>query len=115
MRYHYILEGKEPRPAQLLEWATWFETANRTVARSEVAGLTISTVFMGLNQSMGIGPPLLFETMVFDETEPIDSMQIRYATWAEAETGHMDICEQLIEMDNLSKDMMIKSIERRGK
>lgn len=32
----YILEGHKPRPATLMEWATWYETADRIVKQETV-------------------------------------------------------------------------------
>ena len=50
-----------------LIWARWFETADRRVALTEVSGIRVSTVFLGLDYRFsGEGPPLLlFETMTF--------------------------------------------------
>lgn len=92
MSTHYILSGREAVPAKLLEWAKWFETADRHVAKTEVAtGIVVSTVFLGLDHRFGCdGPPLLFETMVFDDYGD-DGTQERYSTWAEAEAGHQRI------------------------
>jgi hypothetical protein len=70
----------------LLEWGRWFQTADRHVARTDLPGCEVSTVFLGLDHSWGGGPPVLFETMVFGG--PFDQAQERYSTWAEAEAGH---------------------------
>jgi len=85
----YILDGHTPvLCADLITWAMWFETAERTVARTETAdGARISTVFLGLDHRFGSdGPPLLFETMIFGGAQ--DGYQERYATWDEAVEGH---------------------------
>lgn len=86
MSEHYILEGHEPRPAELTEWAHWFETCDRHVAKDSVGDVNISTVFLGLNHNCGDGPPLLFETMIFGG--PHDQYQERCSTWAQAEEMH---------------------------
>lgn len=62
------------------------ETAERRVARTEIGPLTVSTVFLGLDHGSGKGPPVLFETMIFDGGE--DGYQTRCSTWAEAEIQH---------------------------
>ena len=83
----YVLRGRElVECVDLMEWARWFETAERHVARDEVGGVSVSTVFLGLDHQFGNGPPLLFETMIFGGTH--DQHQERYSTWAEAEQGH---------------------------
>lgn len=83
----YILQGQfaveEP---DLIKWAEWFGTADRTVGRSQLGDVVISTVFLDLNHQWGDGPPLLFETMVFGGD--FSDCQARYTTWAEAERGH---------------------------
>jgi hypothetical protein len=55
------------------------------VAYDVVDGVTVSTIFLGINTSF-IGPPRLFETMVFGGE--YDMEQERYSTWDEAEAGH---------------------------
>lgn len=87
---------------QISEWARWC-TAEREAGRSQhVAdeypepGLRVSTVFLGQDESgFGVGPPLLFETMVFDERGRVRGGAIRYATWDDAEAGHKRIVAAL--------------------
>lgn len=86
MNDKYILNGKEPVPASLLEWAAWFENADRNVARDRIGDVSVSTVFLAMNHSFGEGPPLLFETMIFGGEH--DQYQERFSTWEEAEAGH---------------------------
>jgi hypothetical protein len=60
------------------------------VASTEIPnGLTVSTVFLGLDHQRGDGPPLLFETMVFPDCE--DAW--RYSTWDQAGAGHDQVVE----------------------
>lgn len=59
---------KEPN---LLKWATWFKNADRTVAKTEIASLLVSTVFLGLDHNFSEGPPILWETMVFNNHESV--------------------------------------------
>lgn len=83
----YILDGHKPVAIDdLLEWGKWFETANRTVSKTKINDVEISTVFLGLNHNFGEGVPILFETMVFGGK--LDQEMERYATWEEAEEGH---------------------------
>ena len=89
----YKLIGRLPVPvADLLEWASWFETADRHVARTDVGPLHVSTVFLGLDHSFSNFPdttPILFETMIFGaDTDGLDHYCDRYASWDEAERGH---------------------------
>lgn len=68
MSGEYILEGRTPVPAKdMMEWAKWFEKADRVVRQTELkaSNVRVSTVFLGLDHSFTGGPPLLFETLVF--------------------------------------------------
>jgi hypothetical protein len=62
MSEHYILIGQTPIPVEpcdpstpegvagLLDWARWFEVADRRVSQTTVLGLCwVSTVFFGLD------------------------------------------------------------------
>jgi hypothetical protein len=69
-------------------WALWFENANRIVGYTQITSeCHVSTVFIGINHRFsGEGPPLVFETMIFEG--PLDGHQWRYSSWDDAETGH---------------------------
>ena len=89
----YILNGRVPVPcADLAEWAHWFTTANRQVARTEIGELILCTVFSGVDyRRFGAscpfdGPPLVFETMVFGDVT--GRYVARCSTWEEAEEMH---------------------------
>lgn len=89
----YILDGHTPVVENdLLKWGRWFETAKRHVAKHEINGLGVSTVFLGLDHNWNDeGVPILFETMIFGMDD--EEYQERYATWEEAEKGHEIACE----------------------
>ncbi len=88
----FILEGKTPKPVDdVLEWARWFEKADRRVAKTKVGVVKISTVFLGLDHSCGGSIPILFETMIFGGKH--NDYQERYTTWEEAEAGHLRAVE----------------------
>lgn len=86
---HYILEGKTIKVVDdLMEWARWFEKADRQVNKTDITDeISVSTIFLGLDHSFSDGPPLLFETMIFGGEH--DQYQDRYATYEEAEAGHI--------------------------
>ena len=89
------LEGKQPRLADdFADWALWFETSNRRVAFTQARYVSISTVFLGTDQSLLPGdPPVLFETKVFGGA--LDGDVRRYGTWDEAERGHREIVARI--------------------
>jgi len=73
----------------VLEWAQWFETAERTVAYDEIGESSVSTVFLGLDPLFGFderAAPVLWETMIFGAE--LHRERRRYATRDEALKGH---------------------------
>ena len=66
---------KQGNRMDVMEWAVLYEDMEyRRVARTMVDGGFISTVWMGLDHSMGAGAPMIFETMVFYENAPFDKI-----------------------------------------
>lgn len=79
------------------------DSAQRVVQKTRVKdGIgeewLVSTVFLVLDHNpLEEGPPLLYETMVFQTDpkrgiNPIDEYQERYSTREEAEAGHKRVC-----------------------
>jgi hypothetical protein len=106
----YILDERgEPMPCEdLIEWATWFETAegNRRVAGDQVGPYFISTIFLGLDYDHSLRPmadpltyrPLLWETMVFKDG-PVEVR--RYRSREAALAGHKEFVD-LIRLTELT-------------
>ena len=99
-RKKYMLRGREiVATDSLAVWAEWIEKADRHVAQTDIDGIWVSTVFMGLDHNWrGVGAPILFETMVFDHSVndedrwvEIEGYFARYSTFDEAERGHQEI------------------------
>lgn len=94
---NYILDqdGTAVPEPDVLKWAIWFGSADRTVAHDELPdGVVVSTVFLGIDHQFGDGSPLLFETMVFGGT--MDESQVRFTTRADALAGHQVMVNQLM-------------------
>ena len=93
----YILNKRgEPKKADLLPWARWYETADRQLAETRIEQTRISTVFLGLDHSFGLdGPPVLWETMVFGGK--LDEEQCRYTSKDDALTGHARMVKRVKE------------------
>jgi hypothetical protein len=88
----YILEENTPVYCNNgHEWAEWFEKAGdrRIVARDEIGGLLVSTVFLGVDPTASIDSPtpLLFETVIIRQGEVVANRGL-YPTWTMAEVGH---------------------------
>ena len=93
MSEFYILDGHNVVPAGLMEWGAMMEGEDRHVAVTEIGTSKVSTVFLGIDHSFGVGPPMLFETMVFGG--PMDQEQDRCSTWEQAEAMHKAMCERV--------------------
>ena len=95
MAAKFILKDRTPVVCHdLMEWANWFETADRNVAKTDVGHHRVSTVFLGIDHQFGHGEPLLFETMVFTAGDDGGDMK-RYSTWEDAEDGHWETVKRL--------------------
>ena len=91
---YFILEGETPKPVDMMTWAKWFETADRVIASDRIGKISISTIFLGLNHNFRENQsPLIFETMVFGGD--FDGEMLRYSTFADAESGHLQILEKV--------------------
>ncbi|WP_051768206.1 hypothetical protein [Sphingobium sp. DC-2] len=96
MTIYYKLVDRVPVECDMLEWAAFFETADRRVAQDTLAnGITVSTVFLGIDHRiLGDGPPLLFETMVWSggigSPAWVSLDMRRCSTWDEAVAQHAE-------------------------
>lgn len=104
---HYILKDKKIVVAKdILEWARFFEKRKqrRVGWKTCLDGITISTVFIGIDHGIFEDLPVLFESMVFPWPVGIsdyftkegnwDKEMNRYRTWEEAEKGHRELVDK---------------------
>jgi len=90
-----------------LEWARWFEKADRRVALTELAHCRVSTVFLGVDHSWrAYGPPVLWETMAFASGDWTDMEREgvfnRYTSLEAAKAGHEDAVRIAREMERVA-------------
>lgn len=97
MSKHYILDDDKNvvQISNIQRWGITFEDiekrrVDKTILEDDVE---VSTVFLGLDHQWGVGPPILFETMVFGGEW--DDYQERYSTWDEAVEGHKRTVEKI--------------------
>lgn len=88
--YYVLNEDHSVKPAELLEWAEFFEDHKKRIVKQErFLGMRVSTVFIGTDMAFFGGPPQVFETMIFPGSGPAADMYCdRYSTWDEAVAGH---------------------------
>ena len=98
----YILDG---RRAVLCDapraWAKWYVQVDRTVAKTVIQRVGVSTDFLGVDHRIGEGPPILFGTMVFGGKH--DGETDCYSTWEEAEAGHRKMCRKVFPSAHCTK------------
>jgi hypothetical protein len=83
MGEYYDFDGE---PITHLQWTELF-SGDRMVAFTEVDDWSVSTIWLGLDHSFGLGgSPLIFETMIFGG--PCDGEQWRYPNRHAALAGH---------------------------
>lgn len=104
---------RQNRPLDLMSWARLFEDKEYSrIATTDIDSIRVSTVWLGLDQNWR-PPPLIFETMVFDDgttetieiagythhySPPMDEFSRRYTTEAQALSGHDQVVAEIREM-----------------
>jgi hypothetical protein len=100
----YILKGNKPVPCyDLLEWAEWFEKADRHIGQFKYRGVFISTVFLGLDHNfLRSGDPILWESMVFYKGK--EQLQFRYDSYQSARFHHfMILSKEIVKINRFRK------------
>lgn len=99
MHDYYRLEGREVVRCSAIEhiWDTRNKGVHIEGGDTTINGVRVSTIFLGFDHNFNFlgGPatPILFETMTFADAEAVVPwVQLRYATYDEAEAGHAHIC-----------------------
>jgi hypothetical protein len=85
---YYKLVGRTPI---LVDMHTWARSEEPTphIGLDELGGVTVSTVFLGLDHNFfDEGPPILFETMIFGGIH--DGDMRRCSTYSQAEKMHAE-------------------------
>lgn len=92
---YYILERddrSEPTGVRKVddvrEWAEAYRDVDRSIKQERVGLFDVSTVFLGIDHNWSGGPPVLFETMVFQSWDRNDVFSERYCTVEQAQEGH---------------------------
>ena len=88
----YVMDA-EDNVVEVHDWMTWglfMEDQRRQIGYTQITSeCTVSTVFLGIDhRTWRKGPPVLFETMIFNGPEDIDGYTWRYASYDDAITGH---------------------------
>lgn len=94
--YYVLDERNQPKPATVAEFNTFMteHQIRKVVGRTELPdGVWVSTVFLGLDHAWGGGPPLLFETMIFEGR--YSEHMWRWHTRDEAVAGHLAVLDAL--------------------
>jgi hypothetical protein len=93
MENHTMKYNEEGEEIGLYEWTDLFE-GGRFHLKSKIGDFFVSTVFLGIDYNFGVGPPAIFETMVFHD-DYSDLPCERYSTKQEATDGHTAMCQRV--------------------
>lgn len=105
---------RQGSPRTIMDWSKMFEHEDRRVAKTPLWwGGYVSTVFLGLDNSFGGGPPLIFETMVFYNRSFSNIDLDRYSTEAEAIKGHAKMVSKWLNPFNVIRGLVLHWWERR--
>jgi hypothetical protein len=90
-------QGEPVVETDLLVWAKWFETENRSIATDIIGTCLVSTVFLGLDHNYDSrGGPVLWETMVFGGPAEVDHCRRRCSgTREQAEAMHFSVVNEV--------------------
>jgi hypothetical protein len=113
LRNFYVLDGHKPiRAKSVIEYANCLASDEKQVAKTLFDKTTVSTAFIGFNHASPWNEcePIVFETMVFGGD--FDRHCLRYSSWEEAEKGHADIVDFLLEY-NLDKKKIEEECQTR--
>jgi len=90
-------ENGNPKPcASIVAWGKWFEDIDsRRVCLTDIASCMVSTVFLGVDHGFGDGPPILWESMVFEDGSALEDYTNRYTSKEDAVKGHNEIVSRL--------------------
>ena len=87
---------KDGSPLSEAGWLEKLGDQYNRVAEDDCNGVWVSTVWLGLNHAYGSGPPVIFETMVFESKENLSELYCdRYHTLEEAEAGHLAVLTKI--------------------
>ena len=95
--FYKLDENHKPIPCSAAELGDpAFRDKSRIVQQDKIGKVRLSTVFLCIDHSfdsLGNGPPVLWETMIFGG--PRDQEQHRYTSHADALAGHLKILAEL--------------------
>ena len=100
MKPRYL--DRQGKPMGVRAWAGLLEDMDYKRVRETTLpdGKWVSTVWLGLNHNWGDGPPLIFETMVFNKGSSSDLDCTRYSTEAQAIKGHEEMVRKFTPKTN---------------
>lgn len=101
--YYILDENNKPVKVEqaFTDWANKFTEKMRRTAFDEIDGVSISTVFLGIDHSFGQGEPLLWETMCFSHNPDYDQYQERYTSHEDAMEGHRKCVKAVNDKESL--------------
>lgn len=109
--FMYVLVNGEPVPCDdTLEWGKFMHDSDRILARTTIerdgVETMVSTVFLAVDHSFCMdGPPILWETMVFQDNKACDAFTQRYANAEQAIAGHNYVLNEVVRRLDMGEDL----------
>lgn len=101
MDYYKLDSDNHPVETDMTGYYEWYRTLPEetrtgigfTVALTERDGVTVSTVFLGMDHAYHGPPPVLWETMIFGGERDMECQ--RYSSQSSAVAGHARTCKEI--------------------
>jgi len=128
--YYILDENHQPvATTDVLTWGRFYEDmSQRRVGETLTEFHWVSTIFLGIDHNFSFkGPPILFETMIFERQEHITKIfgkerfvheelgGERYCTWDEAKAGHAKLVMEVIRNEQKAMAVMQKHLSVKAK
>lgn len=108
---YYRLDGRTAVPCTFHEWAEMLDSSLRHIAKDEIEGVEISTVFLGLDHNWRRnGKPMIFETMTFSDS--FGEIQLRCSTYMQAEEMHRTVVDLVRDSVGQADELAQDAIQR---
>lgn len=105
---YYMLDANgEPKAVDITDkdtlelWGNWYQKADNKVVKQERIGeFIVSTVFLTVDHRFGFrGPPILWETMIFDGNREMVDYERCAGSREQAEMMHQEMIKKLQKTD----------------
>ena len=97
---YILVDGIPVEETDVRKWGAWFQghTDERIVQQDRIetpnGTYLLSTVFLAMDYSFGVGPPVLWETMLFSVDGKTEEHMERYTSREQAQQRHLELLRE---------------------